>query len=128
MSALLQLAVDLHPISCGECGGTYAINEVFRAQCSKKGTAWTCPYCKTGWGYTGNSENEKLKKEIEAERVRKQAALQRANEAEENLAKTLRKHKRLEKRTNAGVCPHCPRTFQNLARHIACKHPEQAAA
>lgn len=29
-----------------------------------------------------------------------------------------------KKRIAAGVCPCCTRAFQNLARHIATKHPE----
>jgi len=30
------------------------------------------------------------------------------------------------KRATAGVCPYCNRTFQNVARHMHTKHPEDA--
>lgn len=35
-----------------------------------------------------------------------------------------RKVKRVERRANAGVCQCCQRTFSNVARHMATKHPE----
>lgn len=114
----IQVTVELTEINCGECGGTYAINERYRLQKYQKGESWTCPYCRTGWGYSGNSENEKLKRELEAERQRKTAALARENElrlANEKMGRKL-------KRVTAGVCPECNRTFPNLARHMACKH------
>ena len=119
MGAQIAVQVTLTEMNCGECGGTYAINEIYRAQCHQKGSSWTCPYCKCGWGYSGNSENDKLKRELEAERQRKYDAVARANEATMERDKLARKLKRV----NRGVCPDCNRTFGNLARHIACKHP-----
>lgn len=131
MGQVLQIAVTLHEESCGECGGVYAINNVFRDQCYKKGASWTCPYCKCGWGFSGNSENSKLKRsleekerELEAERARKQAALNRANEAETNLAAATRREQLHKKRVAAGTCPCCQRTFKQLAAHMARKHPD----
>lgn len=114
----IQVTVVLTEINCGECGGTYAINERYRQTRYEKGESWTCPYCATGWGYTGNSENAKLKRELEAERQRKEAALSRENEqraAKEKLERKLR-------RVGRGICPECNRSFANLARHMNCKH------
>ena len=34
-----------------------------------------------------------------------------------------RKLKRVHARIHAGVCPHCQRNFQNVALHMANKHP-----
>lgn len=116
--AAIQVTVELAEINCGECGGTYAINERYRQQKYQKGESWTCPYCRTGWGYKGNSENEKLKRELEAERQRKDAALSRENEQRMAREKLERKLKRVGK----GVCPDCNRSFQNLAAHMKCKH------
>jgi Fe-S oxidoreductase len=31
---------------------------------------------------------------------------------------------RIKTRVANGVCPHCNRTFQNLARHMASQHPD----
>ena len=116
--AAIQVTIELTEINCGECGGTYAINERYRQQKYQKGESWTCPYCKTGWGYSGNSENEKLRRELAAEKQRKEAALARENELRLSKEKIERKLKRVGR----GVCPDCNRTFQNLARHMACKH------
>lgn len=116
----LQVSVELTPINCGQCGGTYAINERYREQQYQKGGSWTCPYCKVGWGYGGNSENEKLRRELAAERQRMAAALARENEQRMERERLERKLKRV----NNGVCPCCTRSFQNLAAHMKNKHPE----
>jgi hypothetical protein len=92
-----------------------------------------CPYCQTGWGYSNNGENAKLKKaleakeqELQAERARKAAALIRANLAEEARLKLERAAKRHKTRTAAGTCPCCTRTFKQLAAHMKNKHPDYA--
>lgn len=130
---IVQL-VTLTQVNCGECGGTYAINERYYAQARTKGTAWTCPYCKTGWGFTGNSENEILKKELEAEKRRvafanDQARMER--ERRESAEHRERAQKanvtKIKKRIKNGVCPCCNRTFIDLQRHMAVKHADYAA-
>lgn len=68
MGQLLQLAVTLTTVDCGSCGGSYAINERYRQQCQDYGRSWTCPYCKTGWGFSGNGELAKAQRELEAEK------------------------------------------------------------
>ncbi len=131
MGLPLQLPITLTSIDCGECGGSYAINERYRQQCADHGRAWTCPYCRCSWGYSGNGALQKAQKELEAERARKQAALERANQAEEakRIAEAMeQRHKaelsRLKKRAAAGVCPCCNRTFKQLAAHMKNKHPD----
>jgi hypothetical protein len=45
-------------------------------------------------------------------------------QAERNRANGYKGHAtRLSKRAKAGVCPCCNRTFQQLARHMATRHP-----
>lgn len=129
--AEISFTVVLTDINCGQCGGTYAINERFRKQREVYGDGWHCPYCQCSWGYFTNSENARLKKEIEDEKKRTQAALARANEAAVRAAQATadaaaadRKLKRHLKRTVAGVCPCCNRTFQQLQRHMKTKHPD----
>ena len=121
MGQALQLAVALTSVDCGSCGGTYAINERFRKQCQDYGRSWTCPYCKTGWGFSGNGELEKTTRELAAERQRLQAALSRENAERAEKNRLERKLKRV----NKGVCPECKRTFQNLARHMCTQHGQE---
>lgn len=123
MRVLLNFQIELTEINCGECGGTYAINERYRRQKEVKGQGWYCPYCQCSWGYYGNSENELLKKELAEEKLRKARALADANEKGILLDKAVGSLNRLKRRIRAGVCPCCNRTFQNLAAHIKTKHP-----
>ena len=115
------ISVTLTQISCGSCGGTYAINERYRKDREDKGESWTCPYCRCGWGYSKGTIQE-LKEELEAERKRTRLALERENEERLEKDRLARKLKRVGR----GVCPECNRTFENLARHMKCKHEKSA--
>lgn len=123
MGQPLAVTVQLTEISCGECGGTYAINERYREQKHTAGGFWTCPYCKCGWGY-GTSQIDKVKKQLQEEQERHQRTLTRLNATERAEHKVKRELKRVNTRVSAGVCPCCNRTFQQLARHMKCKHPD----
>jgi len=123
MGTEIALDVTLTSIDCGECGGTYAINERYRKQKWEQGGFWNCPYCQTSWGF-GQSENARLKKELANAIKRKEWAEQDAKHAEdcrraEKAAKT-----RLKNRIHNGVCPCCNRTFQNLQKHMKKQHPD----
>lgn len=120
MGLPIPITINLTDMSCGKCGGVYAINESVRQHHERNGTAWNCPYCRVGWGYSGKGRVQELEKALEAERLRKIAALDRANVAEAEKAKAERKLKRVSR----GTCPECNRTFQNLGRHMNCKHAE----
>lgn len=135
METLLELTVTLHSVSCGSCGGVYAINNSYRDKCYKEGLSWTCPYCKCGWGWGGKGENQILREQLAAkeaaltmERAHKAAALTRANVAEVAKTKLEREATRGKTRAAAGVCPCCPRTFVNLRRHLSTKHPEYVSS
>lgn len=43
-------------------------------------------------------------------------------EAEVQNERFKKSFKRMETRVAAGVCPHCNRTFKQLAAHMKCKH------
>lgn len=126
----ISFEVTLTEINCGECGGTYAINERYRQQQYEKGGSWNCPYCKVGWGYSENNENSKLKKELEQTKrnlefhQRNAASEREAREAtERRLVGQKAAKTRLRNRIKNGVCPCCTRTFQNLAQHMKTQHP-----
>lgn len=117
MGQLLQLPVSLSEINCGECGGTYAINERYRQQKHDVGGYWNCPYCRCSWGY-GKSELKRAQEALAAESKRLASALTRENEERAAKLKLERKLKRVAR----GVCPDCQRTFANLARHMHSQH------
>lgn len=127
--------VKLAVISCGSCGGTYAINEHFRQQCWEQGSSWTCPYCKCGWGYSNDNENARLKKKVEELQANQARTLSRLNEEVSRsnhltiqLKGTKTRLTNVKKRVANGVCPCCNRTFVNLQRHMHTKHPDYTHA
>lgn len=86
-------------------------------------------YCPLGhaWILSGPSKSERLERLLTRERAQHdQTRADRdrieARRRAEKAAKT-----RLKNRVAKGVCPCCKRSFANLARHMACKHPEVVA-
>jgi phage/plasmid primase-like uncharacterized protein len=121
MGQALPVTVELTEINCGECGGVYALNERYRQTKADKGGFWHCPYCQVSWGY-GKGELQRQREALEAEKQRHQATLARLNDTVAERDRIARAAERAAKRTAAGVCTCCNRTFQNLARHMATKH------
>lgn len=133
---LHKISVDvvLTEMNCGECGGTYAINERYRQQKYDKGGGWHCPYCQCTWGYFDNNEVSRLEKQLASEKRKKETAIRQkllANEETQRTKNHLRAEKaaktRLKNRIAKGVCPCCTRHFTNLERHMETKHPDYAA-
>lgn len=127
----ISVDVTLTEVNCGNCGGTYAINESYRQLKAQEGGSWNCPYCQCGWGYSNNNENSRLKKELEQERKRKEWALQdakyqreQAEEAERRRIAQKAATTRLRNRAKAGICPCCNRQFKQLEAHMKNKHPD----
>ncbi len=110
----------LTKISCGECGGVYAIAERYREECWQQGGSWRCPYCNCQWGFFSNNENKQLSERniATAERIRHD---QTKMSLRATKAVATRRKKQID-RVDKGVCPYCDRTFQNLQRHMQSKH------
>ena len=130
------VGVELTTINCG-CGGTYAINERFREIKQERGGYWHCPYCGNHVSYS-ETDLDKLKKQLarekhnaEQEQARLRQSLDRANERanynERRRAAAQGQLTKVKKRVSNGVCPCCNRTFQDLQRHMANKHPDYTA-
>jgi len=122
MGLAIQTTIEYETMECGECGILFALSMSFYRERKELGKAWYCPN-----GHSRvfrESVVEKLRKDLEAERKRRIEPWDRANRAEAEVEKARRKLSRVGK----GVCPWCKRSFQNLKRHVACKHPNQAEA
>lgn len=121
---------------CCSCHVLFAITDDFqRARRRDKATF----YCPNGHAqsYAGKTEEQKLREQLDEERRKRQSAEQdraywsdEAKEQRELAAKERRRASgykghatKLTKRVKAGVCICCNRTFQDLARHMATKHP-----
>lgn len=102
------------------CDFTFAITENTFENWRRTRRGWKCPSCGEGWCFTGKSEEQKQREKAERELARAQA---RAIRAESAAKDSNRKYRRMRTRIRNGVCPGCNRTFDNVARHMATKHP-----
>ena len=111
--------------TCCACGVEFA-SPVIRKRRDDGKLFW----CPNGHSQSYRKTNEqKLREELDAEKRRREQAerdAEWARSAEKGAriqeGKAKAKLKRLETRVNAGVCPHCQRTFKQLAQHMKCKH------
>ena len=122
--------------TCPSCKMLHAFPESLyqTAQQRKPDFSITCPNGHA-WHYTkGESDLEKMRRErdravqrvaewsdaYEEQRKRADLADRRASAAKGQITK-------IKKRAAVGVCPCCNRTFSDLARHMAGKHPGYVA-
>lgn len=125
MGFALAVQQDMVDVRCAECDILFAIPARFETRRREDGNTFYCPL---GHHLHFKSELDRLRKQVadqtrtNTELAARVAAAQKAEQA------ALDKHKRLERRVRRGVCPCCSRSFENLARHMATKHPEAAKA
>lgn len=92
-------------------------------------------YCPNGHPqhFSGESTEKQKLRDAEARAAQAEADARRQREAREwaerrakgaNIAAGIAKGKlrRVHERVHAGVCPHCNRTFKQLAAHMQSKH------
>lgn len=107
--------IELETHVCGKCGILFGMTIDFIENRKEDHATFYCPNGHAR-GFLGESKSEKLQREL--------------NTARQQIARVedeARETKRIQKRIHAGLCPCCNRTFQNLARHMATKHPETPA-
>lgn len=115
---------------CGACGVVYALAKGFADNRRNDHKNWRCPNGDV-WSYSSESDEERLRRQL-------RAANDRAGHLAANLDQTTaslratkgvvtRQKKKLGRVTN-GVCPCCNRSFKDLARHMASKHPNSGGA
>ena len=113
-------------ITCSECGITFGVPDAWIRDKRDNGNAFYCPN-----GHPRvfrKSTADTLREELSAERQRKARMQDELRAAQDSLRRARDAAVRLQKRTAAGVCPCCNRTFVQLARHMKSKHPEKVRA
>lgn len=127
---------DLHELECCTCFMVFAFPQSFHIRRRQDGRLFYCPQGHAQ-SYT-QSENDRLRQERDRLKQREawyeeqlKAARQRATDerafreaAERQAAARKGQITRLRNRAAAGVCPCCNRSFENLRRHMATKHPQ----
>jgi hypothetical protein len=119
----MEIIVKLARVSCCVCGCQFALPETQLEHLKNRGRPFHCP---NGHElHFGESRVDQLKREIGALQRRLAEAHQEIVNQKNIVKLKDQKFQRTRRRVNAGVCPHCRRTFRALARHIATKHPTE---
>ncbi len=123
---ILDRKIDFVLEECCSCGIPFFMPTYHQKMLiSKPGTAFYCPNGHIQH-YTGPTEADKLKKEIEEEKIRYKNSLEIY---QNKWLDALNDKKKVEKdliRLKKGVCPCCNRTFLNLHNHMKKQHPDYA--
>lgn len=126
-----SLGVDLTETDCITCGVRYAMPTSMYKHQQEKGGFHHCPNGHSqGWSKE-ESELARLRRERDVAKQQIARAEDEAREAREawgraerDAAKAKAETKKLKKRTSAGTCPCCQRTFSNMAEHMKHQHPQ----
>ncbi len=122
-------------IDCYKCGMIFGMPDEFykTALQMREKMSFYCPAGHSQHFVTGESKAQKLRRE--RDRMKQQLA-QRDDEikherdrrkcAERSAAANRGVVTRIKRRSAAGTCPCCNRTFKQLAAHMKNKHPEYA--
>ena len=131
-----QVAVQYQFVTCCACGTPFAIEARLHRSLVETHRAFYCPNGH-GQSFVGETEAERLKKQLAREAKQREALETQAKRAQaqadqerhhrELTERSLRATKavvtKIKNRVARGVCPCCNRTFANLARHMQTKHP-----
>lgn len=120
----------INPTTCGVCGLAFGLEATFMAARKRDHRNFYCPNGHhIAWSdkTTEQQRIEQLERDVESQRRSREWAEQQAKGA--NIAAGIAKGKlrRVIARVHAGVCPHCNRTFKQLAQHMKAKHPKAKA-
>lgn len=93
-----------------------------------------CAHGHKGYFHEGETEAQKLRRERDllAQRIaERDDEIARQREIREGVERRLSATRgvvtRIKNRIGHGVCPCCNRTFEDLSRHMASKHPTYSA-
>lgn len=106
------------------CGINHAIPRNLDRQAREKGTAVYCPLGHK-W-IIGETENDRLQKRLAALEGNLKYERERLEREQRSHAATKGQLTKERKRTAAGMCPCCQRSFVQLARHMKNQHPDFA--
>lgn len=112
-----NIRMELH--TCINCGIHFALPAMLDNQLRQNHNNFFCPHGHPQH-YGGESEAEKLRRELRRKEQELADQVQAKLKAQNNLIAAERKLKRVQN----GVCTCCNRSFKDLKRHMETKHPE----
>jgi len=121
-----RLAIE----ECYKCGVAFGMPEELRRGHFENGGDFWCPNGHRQHFITTEVQRLRRKlgisqREAERERLRVVHAQEQQEAAERSLRSTKGHLTRTRKRIVNGACPYCHRSFKDLRRHMASKHPKQ---
>lgn len=132
----VAVTIELEPLTCCECGMSFAVPGLFERE-RRRDHKWF--YCPAGHSQHFPAEDAETKLRRERDRLKQQLAQKddEINEAragwreaddrakaERHRANGYKGHAtKIAKRAKAGMCPCCRRTFAALAEHMRTQHP-----
>lgn len=130
---MVTAVLTMNNITCSSCGVVFAVAASYENERRQDRKTFWCPngHALRFNGRTKDEEIRELKQTIE----RRERALNDVREQRDRASRSAQGYKiaasrargerdRIKTRVAAGVCPCCNRTFQQLARHMASKHPD----
>lgn len=145
MGAMLKFEVAATWIECATCHISFGLTDETLRRIRESHEDFHCPKGHVNV-FLGQSEAERVRKQMQAtidaasrkiEWLRAEAETAKETAEAAKLAAKLSKKQatvaksrltKMKTRVEAGVCPHCNRTFPKLAAHMLTKHSEEIHA
>lgn len=110
-------------LECGTCGVPFTMPEVVYNAQVEEGGFHTCPN-----GHSRGWDKSRSQREAEIRDIARlrQSVAQKDDEIDDLKAQASKlkgETARILKRSSAGICPCCHRTFRQMAAHMKSKHP-----
>lgn len=125
MAEIILVRGTRHEVhECLTCGCIVVASETLLDSMRAKGGFYHCQNGHTQGWTVGGSEIERLRRErdrLKQEQAQLNDRIRAEAEKRGKVERTLERHK---KRSKAGTCPCCQRTFQNMAIHMRKEHPD----
>lgn len=121
MTSTMLFGVEYVLVSCGKegCDQSFGMSLRFYDETRRTGNCWHCP---SGHPriWAGKTTEQQLADAQARETALQDQLTAAVNEAEQTRVALLRDRQRFAN----GVCPCCNRSFENVRRHMATKHPD----
>lgn len=108
-------------VQCASCGVWFGMDPFVRAKRKEDGGSF---YCTNGHCLSYKGEMDELRRQRDRLKQENARLEEERLEAVRAEARAKAEANRLRKRAAAGTCPECKRTFPELAKHMAHRHPE----
>lgn len=123
---LPAFGTNYHTVQCCRCGTTIALDKTLYEALHQNHETFWCPngHQQHFMGKSYKEQLDEANKKLNQERKLREWAENAADKERERLKRLKAQKQRMMKRIKNGVCPCCKRSFANLHRHMATKHPE----